>query len=64
MAKFDSHYQWEQGFAPNEHWAQIRTGIKRDMRNPYEREVTLSRRMRPTFRMELEAIAREVDASQ
>jgi hypothetical protein len=58
----NSHYQWEQGFAPDAHWAQIRAEIERNMRNPYDREVILSRRqLRPTFLMELEDIARSLD---
>jgi hypothetical protein len=56
----NSHYQWEQGFLPDEHWAQIRTEIKNDMRIEHEREKLLALPMRPSFRAELEVIAEEL----
>lgn len=58
----NSHYQWEQGFLPDEHWVQMRAEIKNDMRVEYERERLLALPMRPSFRAELEAIVEELEA--
>lgn len=58
----NSHYQWEQGFASDEHWRQIRETWKSALRNPVAREVYVQSPMRPSFRLEYTEILREIES--
>ena len=59
----NSHFQYERGFIPAEHWVRIRWEIKSAMSVPFRRSFTESRfpMMRPTFRDEIEVILLEID---
>ena len=58
----NSHFQYEQGYASEDHWAQIRATIKDQMRHPINKQVLLGGHMRPSFRTALEEIASELEA--
>ncbi len=56
----NSHFQYEQGFASEEHWAQIRSLLKERMRNPIDKKLLLSGQIRPSFRAVLQEIETEL----
>jgi len=58
----NSFYQYQQGFAPEEHWLQIKETMKSAWRNSVSREAVLNSPMRPSFREEIERINRELEA--
>ncbi len=58
----NSHYQYEQGFASEDHWAQIRATLKDQMRSPPNKMNLLRGHVRPSFRLALEEIEKELQA--
>ena len=57
----NSHYQYEQGFASEDHWLQIRAMLKDRMREPLSRSHMLSGYMRPSLREVVKDIERELE---
>jgi len=60
----NSHYQYNLGFMPEEHWTRIKTGLNLYLRDPYwrPRMVQLAVYMNPSFRAVVEGIADEIDS--
>jgi hypothetical protein len=58
----NSHYQYVQGYLDEEHWRSVRRLIKRQLQNPVVRESLLSDNNRPSFRLVVEEIDREIAA--
>lgn len=58
----NSHYQYEKGFASEDHWMQIRSTLKDRMRNPRNKRILLGGHMRPSFRADLIEIEKELEA--
>lgn len=58
----NSHYQYEQGFASEDHWNQIRSMLKDRMRDPRNRANMLRGHLRPSYRGVLNEIALELEA--
>ena len=60
----NSHFQYEEGFLPEDHWLSVRSSVKNGlMTTPFTRlhvESNLDR-YRPSFRAELQEIMREID---
>lgn len=63
----NSHFQYEEGFLPEEHWLSVRSSVKNGMMgSPFTRfhvESNLDR-YRPAFRAELPRIIREIDGEK
>jgi hypothetical protein len=59
----NSHFQFERGFIPEDHWNRIRWEIKGAMRVPFRRSFTEARyeMMRPSFREMIIEILEELD---
>jgi len=59
----NSHYQYEKGFLPEEHWTRILVNIRTNLGNPFWREkiLQLAPQMTPSLRAVLEDLAEEVD---
>ncbi|HSG88120.1 MAG TPA: hypothetical protein VLA56_02850 [Pseudomonadales bacterium] len=60
----NSHYQWQQGFAPDGHWQQIRGMIRVRLADPGSRDLMLQEPLRPAFRDVLLEIDAEVQAQR
>ena len=58
----NSHYQYVQGYLDEEHWRSIRMLIKSQLQMPISREALLDDGVRPTFRLVVEEIDRELSA--
>ncbi len=58
----NSHYQWERGFASDEHWQQIRATLKTTLRHPFSRTALMATPMRPSFQRVVQEIIAEIDA--
>jgi len=58
----NSHYQYNQGYLDEEHWQMIRQLIKRQLQNPNSRANLLNGQVRPSFRLLVEEIDRELQA--
>ena len=56
----NSHYQYVEGFLDEEHWQSIRVLIKEQLQTPLGREILLDGQVRPSFRLVVEDIAREM----
>ena len=62
----NSHFQYQEGFLPEEHWYRVREIIKAMLRSPFERwaATELLAMQRPAFRDELIQILDELDHEQ
>lgn len=58
----NSHYQYAKGYLDEEHWRSVRMLIKNQLRNPITREGLLDDSVRPSFRLVVEEIDRELTA--
>ena len=56
----NSHYQYLQGYLDEEHWQSIRKLIKNQLQTPITRELLFSDPIRPSFRLIIEEIDREI----
>ena len=60
----NSHYQYKQGFLPEEHWTRILVSLRTYLGNSLWRPniLRLTPQMTPSFRAVLEDLAEEIDA--
>jgi hypothetical protein len=58
----NSHYQYVQGYLDEEHWRSVRGVIKSQLQIPIARESLLSDNLRPSFRLVVDEIDRELAA--
>ena len=59
----NSHYQFQQGFLPEEHWNRTRSTLKTAISSPFEKWVVqqMLESQRPAFRAELAEILDEIE---
>ena len=59
----NSHYQYERGFLPEEHWTRIQANLRLNLGNSFWRPkiLLLAPQMTPSFRAAVEELADEVD---
>jgi hypothetical protein len=58
----NSHYQYAQGYLDEEHWRSIRMLIKQQLQMSITRELLLHENIRPSFRLIVEEVDRELSA--